>query len=223
MNHPNKIVAYYRVSTKQQGESQLGLKSQERIVRNAFPNSEIIDEYTEIKSGGDNDRPLIYEAAAKCRETGATLVFAAIDRCGRDNEFLFSILPSLKVQYLSADMPNEAPNSIVMSLKKIFANEELKTITNRNRQTITTRRERGDILGNAANFTKETLDASKKTRELQAKSNRNTMLAVGVIRLMEGKKNTEIAAYLNKYGFKTRNNSSFTHVQVGRIKEMFNI
>jgi hypothetical protein len=223
MNQPNKIVAYYRVSTKIQGSSRIGLESQMRIIRQAFPNSEIIGEFEEVQSGFNNDRPKIYEAAELCRREGATLVFSDIDRASRDESFLFSTLPNLKVPYLDASAPNESQDSMLISMKKIFAGYEGRKIQGRANQTIKTRRERGDILGNAKNFTDAAMIQSKATRELQAKSNRNTMLAVGVIRLMVGKKNTEIAAYLNKYGFKTRNNSSFTHVQVGRIKEMFNI
>jgi DNA invertase Pin-like site-specific DNA recombinase len=52
-----KIVAYYRVSTKKQGESGLGLEGQQEAVR-AFAgekNATIIRHYTEIETGKSAD------------------------------------------------------------------------------------------------------------------------------------------------------------------------
>jgi hypothetical protein len=136
---------------------------------------------------------------------------------------LFSILPNLKVPYLDASAPFESPDGMLMQMKKVFSTYEGRKIQGRANQTVKTRRERGDILGNAANFTEDAMTQSKATRVLQAKRNPNNIQALGVIQLMQGKSNMEIANYLNKYGFKTRNNCDFTHVQVGRLKGMFNI
>ena len=54
-----KFVAYYRVSTKRQGDSGLGLAAQRTAVE-AFAQynlGEIVGEYTEIETGKRSDRP----------------------------------------------------------------------------------------------------------------------------------------------------------------------
>ncbi len=52
-----KVIAYYRVSTKKQGESGLGLEAQQNTI-NKFVNSspyELVSEYVEIESGRKTD------------------------------------------------------------------------------------------------------------------------------------------------------------------------
>lgn len=218
-----KYISYLRVSTDKQSKSGIGLEGQRRHIEQATKDGELIQEYCESISGFSVHRPQFEQAVKHCKDVGATLIVSDLDRLSRDCGFLMSELPKLGIEWKAANMVGAEDYGISFQLAAIMSQEEGRKIQKRAKVAAQTRRLRGDVMGNAKNFTQTTLNKSKETRELQAKSNRNTMLAVGVIRLMEGKKNTEIAAYLNKYGFKTRNNSSFTHVQVGRIKEMFNL
>lgn len=215
-----KIVSYLRVSTDKQGESGIGLQGQRRTIRNAFPNAEIIAEFEEVESGFNNVRPKIYEAAKVCKKEKAVLVFADIDRAGRDEEFLFSILPKLGVEYKDATMPHEDPNSAIMQFKKVFANLEGRKIQQRSRAASITRRMRGDVMGKPENFTQEVLAKSAKKRLLIAKLSPDNLKAYAVINLMKGESNNKIAEYLNEYGFRTRNGCDFTHTQVKRLKEL---
>ena len=62
-----KLVAYYRVSTTEQGDSGLGMEAQKAAVldyatRNGLA---IIAEFVEIESGTDNDRPELMKAIMK--------------------------------------------------------------------------------------------------------------------------------------------------------------
>lgn len=89
-----RFVAYYRVSTQQQGRSGLGLEAQRAAVE-AFLNGgswKLTGEYTEVESGRDNDRPQLAAALASCRLTGATLVVAKLDRLARNARFLLSVV-----------------------------------------------------------------------------------------------------------------------------------
>ena len=64
MKRITKIVAYYRVSTKRQGESGLGLEGQQAAVA-AFAkqhNATIIASYVEVESGKRSDRPVLAQA-----------------------------------------------------------------------------------------------------------------------------------------------------------------
>ena len=82
----NRFVVYYRVSTRQQGESGLGLEAQkaaaEAYVRER--GGEIIGEYQEVETGKDCRRPEIMRAILHANRSWATLVIAKLDRLARN-------------------------------------------------------------------------------------------------------------------------------------------
>ena len=67
MEHHGKFVAYYRVSTKRQGESGLGLDAQRSSVTEYLNGGrwKLVAEFTETESGkSDHNRPALQEALA---------------------------------------------------------------------------------------------------------------------------------------------------------------
>ena len=76
-----KYVVYYRVSTKQQGRSGLGLDAQKAAVE-AFLQSneaeEVPPSFTEIESGKNGDRPELRKAIDQCKQTGSPLLIAKL-------------------------------------------------------------------------------------------------------------------------------------------------
>lgn len=94
---PIKLVAYYRVSTKAQGRSGLGLDAQEIAVERYRANvgGEIVRTFTEIETGTTKrHRPILEEALRYCRQAGATLIVAKLDRLARNARFLLGIIES---------------------------------------------------------------------------------------------------------------------------------
>ena len=85
-----EYVAYYRVSTKRQEKSNLGLLAQEDSVKNYAKktNGKILKSFTEIESGGKNDRATLKEAISLCKKTGATLLIAKLDRLSRSIKYI---------------------------------------------------------------------------------------------------------------------------------------
>jgi DNA invertase Pin-like site-specific DNA recombinase len=81
-----KLVAYTRVSTRQQGVSGLGLEAQDAAIAAhvTATGATLIAAYTEIESGKVAARPQLAAALARCRETGAMLVIAKLDRLSRN-------------------------------------------------------------------------------------------------------------------------------------------
>ena len=75
-----KFVAYYRVSTDQQGRSGLGLEAQRKAVADHLNGGawDLVAEFTEVESGKRNDRPQLAAAMAACRKAGATLIIAKL-------------------------------------------------------------------------------------------------------------------------------------------------
>src|SRR5688572_13108400 len=66
-----KLVSYYRVSTKKQGQSGLGLEAQKATVENyaSQTGAKILREFTEVESGGKTDleRPKLSDALLYAR------------------------------------------------------------------------------------------------------------------------------------------------------------
>ena len=92
---PTRFVAYYRVSTDQQGRSGLGLDAQRAAVASYLASNQswsMAAEFEEVESGKRADRPQLAAALAACRAHRATLVIAKLDRLARNARFLLSIV-----------------------------------------------------------------------------------------------------------------------------------
>ena len=101
---PRRYVAYYRVSTKQQGRSGLGLEAQRASVRNFIKSvsGALFAEFTEVESGTRAHRPQFIEALRICGVYSATIVIARLDRLAR-NVALISKLMESGVEFVAAD------------------------------------------------------------------------------------------------------------------------
>lgn len=102
-----KYVAYYRVSTNYQRRSGLGLEAQAKTVREQI-GGEPIMAFTEAESGRKMKRPELTKALDACKETGATLIVARLDRLTRNIRFLIQVLDA-KVPVMFCDLP-QIPN-----------------------------------------------------------------------------------------------------------------
>ena len=88
-----KFVAYYRVSTRQQGTSGLGIEGQQAAVA-AFlkPSDTVIATFTEVESGKNSERAQLGAAIRAARLHRATLLIAKLDRLSRNVAFLAQLL-----------------------------------------------------------------------------------------------------------------------------------
>ena len=101
-----KFIAYYRVSTGKQRISGLGLEAQRNAVADYLNGGRwtLLEEYTEVESGKNSDRPQLARALALCRLHKATLVVAKLDRLARNVHFLSGLMES-GVDFYACDMP----------------------------------------------------------------------------------------------------------------------
>ena len=138
----NKYVLYLRVSTKRQGASGLGLDAQRALVA---PYSErIVAEYQDIESGKRADRPELERALTHCKDDGACLLIAKVDRLSRDVEFLFKIRNS-GVDILAADAPHMG--TLEWGIRAVFAQHEREEISRRTKAALQAAKARGVKLG----------------------------------------------------------------------------
>lgn len=141
-------VAYLRVSTKQQGESGLGLEAQRETVfsfvaRNGY---QLVNgrEFVEVESGSKDNRPQLQRALAACRAYGAVLVVARIDRLSRNATFLLTLQDS-GVEVRACDMPEL--DRFMLGVMALVAEKERDLISARTREALAQAKARGVKLG----------------------------------------------------------------------------
>jgi DNA invertase Pin-like site-specific DNA recombinase len=147
------FVAYYRVSTDQQGRSGLGLDAQRAAVAQivAARKGRLVAEFEEVESGRKVDRPELAKALATCRTRRAVLVIAKIDRLARNTRFLLSVIEgSGEAGVLFADLPQipEGPTGkFLLTLLAAVAELEAGMISARTKAALAAAKARGVKLG----------------------------------------------------------------------------
>ena len=128
-----RFVSYLRVSTDRQGKSGLGLDAQKEAVAKHLNGGSWtqIDEFVEVESGKDNDRPELAKALARCKLTGATLIVAKLDRLSRNQSFLMNVYEGTgDGGVVFCDLPTIPPGPVGKSLvQQMAAVAELGTRT----------------------------------------------------------------------------------------------
>ena len=136
-----KYVTYYRVSTKKQGDSGLGLEAQRTYVNHFYKEKEIVAEFVETESGkGILNRPKLRAALELCQEQHATLVVAKIDRLSRNTEHALQIYRLLGERLESCDIPNL--DKFTLTLFMAIADRERELIAIRTKAALDEKRKR---------------------------------------------------------------------------------
>lgn len=135
-----KAIVYYRVSTAGQGEAGNGLNAQRDAVTGwcADKDVAIAGEYIEVESGRKNYRPELLAALAECRDSGAVLVVAKLDRLARNLSFIANLMDS-NVKFVALDMPNmDDPDvsRLTIQLLASMAEFESRRISRRTREAL---------------------------------------------------------------------------------------
>jgi len=140
-------VAYYRVSTTEQGRSGLGLEAQKAAVDDYLGRIEaiLVAEFTEIESGARNDRPQLQATLIRAKLSNATLVIAKLDRLSRNAAFLLT-LRDAGTEMVAVDMPNA--NAVTLGIMAVIAEEERRLISERTKAAMKAAKARGVKLGN---------------------------------------------------------------------------
>jgi DNA invertase Pin-like site-specific DNA recombinase len=147
-----QFVAYYRVSTQQQGRSGLGLDAQ-REAAAAYLRStggRLIAEFTEVETGkGANAldrRPQLRAALDACRKARAALLIAKLDRLARNVHFVSGLLEA-GVNFVAADMPTA--DRTMIQIYSVMAEFEARQISARTKAALAQAQARGVALGRA--------------------------------------------------------------------------
>src|SRR5574343_144629 len=199
-----KFIAYYRVSTKQQGNSGLGLEAQKSSVESKIKsvNGTLVAEFQEVESGKKNSRVELEKAIVMSRETGSTLIIAKLDRLSRDVEFLFKLKNS-GIQFVALDIPEM--NTMNIAIFGGIAQHERELISSRTKAALAELKKQGIKLGKN-NLTDEARRKGSKTmHERFLATTEQTREIIRLKRIEEKDKKLsyrKLAQYLNEKGFR---------------------
>ncbi len=218
------LIAYYRVSTRKQDKSGLGLEAQKNAVT-VFAERigcEIIAEFKEVESGKINHRPELNEALELCEITGARLVIAKLDRLSRSVAFLSGLMES-KVKFTACDNPEAT--ELTIHILAAVAQAERIAISERTKAALQAAKARGVILGNPklaeARSKCDVVSALKKATEVRVSVSKKraakVMRVIEKARLEGATSLQSIADYLNNTSIRTARNKLWTRISVSRI------
>lgn len=216
-------VAYLRQSTTKQERSGLGIEAQRDIINSFIKEGVILAEYVETESGRKSDRPKLQEALALCRKTNSILIVAKLDRLSRNVAFTSKLLES-DVEITFCDFPQA--NRLILHIISSIAEYEANLISQRTRQSLKAKKERGIKLGKSENLMNkhnEAVARSNQTNRIKAKNNANNMRAVALLRSMikEGLTISQMTKQLNEQGFVSSKGCKFQIVQVQRLIQRY--
>ena len=194
--HKGNYVAYYRVSTDEQGRSGLGLEAQKKAVEDFLNGGDwnLVAEFTEVESGGKSDRPELEEALKLCKRRKATLVIAKLDRLARNVHFISGLMER-GVKFCAVEFPNADP--FMLHVHAAMGEHERRLISQRTKAGLERAKARGVKLGR---------NGMALAKQNAARANSQAKELRPVIRRLrkEGVTTTRaIAAALNDQGIKS--------------------
>ncbi len=228
------VVTYFRVSTKRQGASGLGLEGQQSAV-NEFVSREgatVVREYVEVETGtSKRHRPELAKALAHAKRAKATLVVAKLDRLARNVAFTSALLES-GVDFVAVDNPTA--NKLTIHILAAVAENEAEAISQRTKAALEVAKQRGVKLGSAreghwagiedkrqAGLVKAQKAASEARRKQADDAYADIAPLVQEWR-EAGKTLQQIATELNEQGFQTRRGRPWNATQVSRVLKRTN-
>lgn len=210
-----KYVAYYRVSTKKQD---LGLDAQKTILRNYLKDSdEVIASFEEKETGTNKKvREELNKALKACKDTGAVLLIAKLDRLARSVSFVSNLMDS-GVKFQALDLPEA--NELTIHIFAALAQHEAKIISERTKAALGELKRQGVQLGKAENFTDAARKKGRAVHVRRARNNPNTRQARAYAELLKenGHNYSQIAEKLNENGYRTARGKEYYPTSAQRL------
>jgi DNA invertase Pin-like site-specific DNA recombinase len=221
------FVTYLRVSTEKQGANGLGIEAQRTAVNGIIKseNGTLAAELIEVESGKKDRRPELAKAIQLCKQSGATLLIARLDRLSRNVRFLFEVKES-GIDIKAADVPEL--NTLTLGMLAVLAQHERELIGKRTKAALAERRRiRGAWqTGKRKDGTLALNETARRKgielRQADAAQNPNTIKAKALLAAVYGNGQSislnEAASMLNAAGFVTPTGKAFNKQAVARLK-----
>ena len=174
----------------------------------ASQKGQLLHEFSEVESGGLNDRPQLNAALDECKRSKATLVVAKLDRLSRNAQFLLSLQNS-QVNFVCCDCPNV--DRCTVGILALVAQRERELISERTKAALSAAKERGVRLGGCRDVQNRSNLMVRANQQAAQRFNRSI---IGVIREIQSTGATtlqSIADCLTRRGITTRTGRTTWH------------
>ena len=213
-----KFVTLKRVSTREQGNSGLGLEAQERDIQLFLENYaespyEVVKEFVEIQSGKDTDRQVLKDAISFAKKHKCCLLVAKLDRLSRKLSVIASLMEDKDLEFKVAQMP--FADKFQLHIYGALAEQERDFISIRTRSALQAYKQRNPHkkLGSPS-YQVEKLNEGKKKKALEeAKKVSGLILPLR----KQGASLRNICNTLNKSGITTCRGNEFHPSLVSRM------
>jgi DNA invertase Pin-like site-specific DNA recombinase len=229
------FIAYYRVSTTKQADSELGLRAQKASIHAyiASVKGKLIDEVKEVESAANKERvkhgadinlesllsrrPLLLHAITQAKKSGAVLLVKEVTRLTRFC-LLFNYLTATGVKFICTDYPND--DVMMLGFRVQFGEEEARQISKRTKAGLS-KSDKAKGIRWKANLAKVDHKNRVKILSKRADDNQNNIRARTLIAHMqkEGKSYRAIADHLNNNSFRSSTGKKFYAITVKRLAE----
>jgi DNA invertase Pin-like site-specific DNA recombinase len=169
----SQIVAYYRVSTKKQGDSGLGLEAQRDAIT-TFAKAEgydLLSEFTEVETGKGADaldkRPQLAAAMKLAKQHKLPVIVSKLDRLSRDVAFISGLMAQ-KVPFIVTALGKDV-DPFVLHIYAALAEQERKLISQRTKAGLAVAKAKGKVLGSYGKVLGKRKAAEAKARDQKLK------------------------------------------------------
>ncbi|MCP4324383.1 MAG: recombinase family protein [Alteromonadales bacterium] len=228
-----RFVIYKRLSVDKKDGTQTGFRNQQADIDmflESAPDHEIISEFEEFVSGAADSKPALECAMKLCRETGATLLVAKLDRLSRRVSQIANYLEG-DVQFKVTTYPSAT--NMMLQIMSVMAEEERNVLRMRVKRGLTiVKRDNPERLAkgvgskwdksfqaNKSNHKKNVL--RQQTRDAQQGIVDHIKTIVKYSSQVLSK--TRIAVILNEEGLTTLTGKPFSQQTVSKLCKTYNI
>ena len=208
------FVAYLRVSTREQGDSGLGLQAQQQAVERFAGQVPILGTYTEVESGKRCDRPNLPLPWPRAVSMGQRLLIAKLDRLARNVRFVSTLLDG-DVPFVCCDMPSA--DRTMLQMVSVFAEHEARCISERTRAALQAKKQRGETWGPSAAVRATGLAKGVATNQAKAAAARAVVYDRCRSLRDAGRSLQEIASILNGSGHRTSTGGNYSPTAIHRV------
>ncbi|YCO01691.1 recombinase family protein [Vibrio sp. VNB-15] len=217
-----KYVIYYRVSTKRQGESGLGLEAQKRDIELFFEmyapkNAEVLAEFTDVQSGMKDHRVEYIKAVELAKKEKAILLVAKLDRVSRRVSTIATLIEQVDLKV--AVMPNA--DKFQLHIYAALAEQERDFISKRTKAALQVAKDNGVKLGGLKEKTDKRNQQKKAESIAFAEEHRDVVVeAIATVKKITLK---AVGEYLDSKGLTTATGSNWGTTSVNNLLKTLEI
>jgi len=216
-------VAYCRVSTREQGESGLGLEAQRTAIE-AFAQREgitVAQWLTEVETGKGNDaldrRPKLAEALRQAKKLRGPVLISKLDRLSRNVHFISGLMED-RVEFIVTEWGRQS-NPFVLHMYAALAQQERQMISERTKAALAkSKKKLGGYRGKPGTAQTIALARAAKTRNADRRAN-DLGPVLADIRQAGHTSLDAITRQLNERDIPTPRGKLWRRQQVGRLLE----